>query len=78
MTEENNDDAVVNSNGGRDESSSTEIPLKIAVAGCSHGEMDTIYDTLARWEHEHNFKTDLLICCGDYEVRSSLLLLLFL
>ena len=52
--------------------------LKIAVAGCSHGEMDKIYSQLAQWEQEESlqsfdpssvsdFKTDLLISCGDYE-----------
>lgn len=44
-----------------------ESILRIAVAGCSHGEMDMIYERLAQWEQQGNFKADLLICCGDYE-----------
>jgi lariat debranching enzyme len=42
--------------------------IKIAVCGCSHGEMDTIYERLAQMEYEGGFKAELLICCGDYQV----------
>ncbi|KAI1713364.1 calcineurin-like phosphoesterase domain-containing protein [Ditylenchus destructor] len=34
-----------------------------AIVGCSHGEMDTIYDTLSHYA----IKFDLLICCGDFQ-----------
>ena len=49
------------------EKKSDKSVLRIAVAGCSHGEMDMIYERLAQWEQQGNFKADLLICCGDYE-----------
>uniref|UniRef100_A0A914BUY3 Lariat debranching enzyme C-terminal domain-containing protein n=1 Tax=Acrobeloides nanus TaxID=290746 RepID=A0A914BUY3_9BILA len=41
--------------------------LRLAVAGCSHGEMDLIYDTLANWERQSGKKFDLLICPGDFQ-----------
>ncbi|CAG9529640.1 unnamed protein product [Cercopithifilaria johnstoni] len=41
--------------------------IHIAVAGCSHGEMDKIYATLAEIERREGYKFDLLISCGDYE-----------
>lgn len=41
--------------------------IHIAVAGCSHGEMDKIYATLAEIERTEGYKFDLLISCGDYQ-----------
>ncbi|KAL3997568.1 Lariat debranching enzyme C-terminal domain family protein [Acanthocheilonema viteae] len=41
--------------------------IRVAVAGCSHGEMDKIYATLAEIERREGYKFDLLISCGDYE-----------
>uniref|UniRef100_A0A1I7TD38 DBR1 domain-containing protein n=1 Tax=Caenorhabditis tropicalis TaxID=1561998 RepID=A0A1I7TD38_9PELO len=41
--------------------------VRIAVVGCSHGEMDAIYETMAKIEEKKNYKFDLLICCGDYQ-----------
>ena len=41
--------------------------IRIAVAGCSHGEMDRIYETMAELEREERQTFDLLICCGDYQ-----------
>ncbi len=51
-----------------DGSSSTTSRLRIAIAGCAHGEMDKIYAELASREHRFGYKADLLICCGDYQV----------
>lgn len=41
--------------------------MKIAVVGCSHGELDKIYGQAQRIENERNIKIDLLICCGDFQ-----------
>ncbi|XP_065891093.1 lariat debranching enzyme-like isoform X2 [Dysidea avara] len=41
--------------------------MKVAVVGCSHGEMDTIYDTILQLEARDNTKVDVLLCCGDFE-----------
>ncbi|CAK5076424.1 unnamed protein product [Meloidogyne enterolobii] len=42
--------------------------LHVAVAGCSHGQMDTIYERLTNVEKQRNVKFDLLLCCGDFQV----------
>ncbi|KAG7157311.1 lariat debranching enzyme A-like isoform X2 [Homarus americanus] len=41
--------------------------MYIAVEGCSHGELDTIYNSVVRLEQIHGFKVDLLLCCGDFQ-----------
>ncbi|CAL4192305.1 unnamed protein product, partial [Meganyctiphanes norvegica] len=41
--------------------------MHIAVEGCSHGELDTIYDAILRLQEIHNLKVDLLLCCGDFQ-----------
>jgi hypothetical protein len=42
--------------------------LRLAIAGCSHGQMDTIYGRLEEAERQRKCKFDLLICCGDFQV----------
>ena len=37
--------------------------------GCCHGELDKIYETILRVEEREGVKIDLLICCGDFQVR---------
>lgn len=37
--------------------------------GCAHGEMDKIYATMQELEKRTGEKFDLLISCGDYQVR---------
>jgi hypothetical protein len=41
--------------------------LNIAVEGCCHGELDTIYRILAQRENREGIKIDLLLICGDFE-----------
>lgn len=41
--------------------------MKIAVEGCAHGELETIYDTLEDIKRRNNIEIDLLICCGDFQ-----------
>ncbi|XP_042863744.1 lariat debranching enzyme-like [Penaeus japonicus] len=41
--------------------------MHIAIEGCSHGELDTIYNSVSRLEQIHGFKVDLLLCCGDFQ-----------
>lgn len=45
-----------------------EQTLNIAVVGCSHGELNTIYHALAQQEEDLDLKIDLLLCCGDFQV----------
>ncbi|CAH2091061.1 unnamed protein product [Euphydryas editha] len=41
--------------------------MKIAVEGCAHGELDTIYECVETLQEKENIKIDLLICCGDFQ-----------
>ncbi|CAJ0958335.1 unnamed protein product, partial [Mesorhabditis belari] len=41
--------------------------IKIAVAGCVHGEIETVYRTIASIEKRDSIKVDLVICCGDFQ-----------
>lgn len=45
-------------------------PHQIAVEGCGHGELDRIYETMQMLERRDGKKIDLLICCGDFQVRA--------
>ncbi|XP_015788867.1 lariat debranching enzyme [Tetranychus urticae] len=41
--------------------------MKVAVVGCIHGELDTIYQQLADLEAHNGYKIDLLLICGDFQ-----------
>eukprot|EP01091_Cochliopodium_minus_P012411 TRINITY_DN3752_c0_g1_i1.p1 TRINITY_DN3752_c0_g1~~TRINITY_DN3752_c0_g1_i1.p1 ORF type:complete len:471 (-),score=159.12 TRINITY_DN3752_c0_g1_i1:54-1442(-) len=41
--------------------------LTIAINGCTHGELDIIYDTLKMVEQKEGKKVDLFISCGDFQ-----------
>ena len=41
--------------------------MYVAVEGCSHGELDIIYDCILATERARHIKIDLLICCGDFQ-----------
>ncbi|XP_065849868.1 lariat debranching enzyme [Euphorbia lathyris] len=41
--------------------------MKIAVEGCMHGDLDTVYKTIEHSEKLHGIKIDLLLCCGDFQ-----------
>lgn len=42
---------------------------QVAFVGCTHGELDTIYSTIATIEQSRGIRVELLLCCGDFEVR---------
>lgn len=46
--------------------------MRIAVEGCAHGELEIIYDTIAKLEEADGKKIDLLICCGDFQSTRNL------
>ena len=46
--------------------------MRIAVEGCAHGELETIYKTLEKVEKSDDKKIDLLICCGDFQSTRNL------
>ena len=43
--------------------------MRIAIEGCTHGELDATYETIAECENKDGRKVDLLLCCGDFQVR---------
>lgn len=46
--------------------------MRIAVVGCSHGGLDTIYKTIHRVDSDTKksgeLPVELLLCCGDFQV----------
>ena len=43
------------------------LPWKIAIEGCCHGELDTIYAQIATLEQRNGYKVDVLLICGDFQ-----------
>ncbi|KDP33487.1 hypothetical protein JCGZ_07058 [Jatropha curcas] len=41
--------------------------MKIAVEGCMHGDLETVYKTIQHMEKLQGIKIDLLLCCGDFQ-----------
>ncbi|KAF5278844.1 hypothetical protein FQR65_LT03533 [Abscondita terminalis] len=41
--------------------------MKVAIEGCAHGELETIYETIKQLEDKEDIKVDLLIICGDFQ-----------
>ncbi|KZT66668.1 DBR1-domain-containing protein [Daedalea quercina L-15889] len=41
--------------------------MKIAVEGCCHGELDSIYSEIRNLEQRNNYKLDALLICGDFQ-----------
>ena len=41
--------------------------MKIAIVGCSHGELDAMYKCVEHLEQSQQLKIDLLLCCGDFQ-----------
>lgn len=41
--------------------------LNVALVGCVHGELDVIYGALAQLEAQSGVRTDLVLCCGDFQ-----------
>ena len=40
---------------------------QVAIQGCCHGELDSIYASIAQTEQRNGVKVDLLIVCGDFQ-----------
>ncbi|KAJ3775126.1 lariat debranching enzyme, C-terminal domain-containing protein [Lentinula raphanica] len=41
--------------------------MKIAIEGCCHGHLDSIYSSIADLEARNNYTVDLLLICGDFQ-----------
>ena len=49
--------------------------MRIAIEGCTHGELEKTYETIAAAEREAGGvgnKIDLLLCCGDFQATRNL------
>ncbi len=42
---------------------------KIAIEGCCHGELDKIYNAVREEEARFGQKVDLVLICGDFQVK---------
>ena len=50
--------------------------MKIAIEGCLHGELQKVYETIKEIEDKEHYKVDLLLCCGDIQVKRKKYILL--
>ena len=41
--------------------------MRIAIEGCTHGELEKTYQTIKQIEERDGQKVDLLLCCGDFQ-----------
>lgn len=41
--------------------------VKICIVGCLHGELDKMYEDVRKTELKYDFKTDIILCCGDFQ-----------
>jgi len=46
--------------------------MLVAIEGCTHGELEKIYEAIAKLEGEYGKKVDLLLCCGDFQSTRNL------
>jgi len=46
--------------------------MRIAVEGCTHGELEQTYHTIQQIEQQDGRKIDLLLCCGDFQSTRNL------
>ena len=42
--------------------------MLVAIEGCAHGDLVSIYNAIQETEAANGVKVDLLICCGDFQV----------
>eukprot|EP00092_Neocalanus_flemingeri_P002869 GFUD01003067.1.p1 GENE.GFUD01003067.1~~GFUD01003067.1.p1 ORF type:complete len:534 (-),score=131.91 GFUD01003067.1:157-1701(-) len=46
--------------------------MRIAIEGCTHGELEKTYKTIQQIEEQEGSKVDLLLCCGDFQSTRNL------
>jgi predicted phosphodiesterase len=46
---------------------SSQKELLVAIVGCSHGELEIIFNEVKK-QNETGDKIDILLCCGDFQV----------
>jgi Lariat debranching enzyme, C-terminal domain/Calcineurin-like phosphoesterase len=42
-------------------------PIRVAVVGCTHGELDAVYNAIRAFESNGSQCVDLVLCCGDFQ-----------
>lgn len=43
------------------------LPMKVAVVGCAHGELDSMYAAVEEIERAASTSVDLIVCAGDFQ-----------
>ena len=46
--------------------------MRVAIEGCTHGELDKTYDALEALAKESGHPVDVLLCCGDFQATRNL------
>jgi lariat debranching enzyme len=41
--------------------------VNVVCVGCTHGELDVMYTTVAKMEQESGRTCDIVLCCGDFQ-----------
>ncbi|VDL85500.1 unnamed protein product [Schistocephalus solidus] len=41
--------------------------VRVCVVGCLHGELDKVYEDIANMDRELSTRTELVLCCGDFQ-----------
>ncbi|KAL7060394.1 hypothetical protein AAHC03_09511 [Spirometra sp. Aus1] len=41
--------------------------VRVCVVGCLHGELDKVYEDIANVDREQSTRTELVLCCGDFQ-----------
>ena len=47
--------------------------MNVAIVGCTHGELDVVYSSIAAMEKEANCKVKLVLCLGDFQAVRDIL-----
>jgi hypothetical protein len=42
--------------------------VRIAIVGCLHGHLKDLYNDIKFQDEKEGKKTDLVLCCGDFQV----------
>lgn len=43
--------------------------VRVAVVGCLHGQLKDLYKDIMALEKRDNKKIDIVLCCGDFQVK---------
>jgi lariat debranching enzyme len=43
------------------------LGMLIAVEGCAHGQLSSIYEAIEGYQEQSGERVDVLLCCGDFQ-----------